>query len=250
MSLPEIVSRQEWLSARRELLIKEKALTKQRDALNVERRQLPMVEIDKNYVFEGADGEASLLDLFDGRRQLLVGHFMFHPDWDEGCPSCSAGADEMSDGLFEHLQARDTSLAHVSRAPFAKIKQYQEKRGWHFPWYSSFGSDFNYDFHVTLDESVLPIEYNYRTAAEHERLGSGRFAPEDQPMECPGLSVFLREGSTVFHTYSNYARGAEMIGGSYYRLDLTPLGRQEDWELPKDRRDGGIERGPNPSFQE
>ena len=149
MSLPDVVSREEWLAARKELLAKEKELTRARDALNTERRKLPMVEIDKPYVFEGPDGEATLLDLFEGRRQLIIYHFMFDPEWEDGCPSCTAGADEMSPGLLAHLHARDTSLAYVARAPLAKIERYKAKRGWTFPWYSSFGSDFNYDFDVT-----------------------------------------------------------------------------------------------------
>ena len=235
MSLPQVVSRDEWLVARKELLAKEKELTRQRDALNAERRRLPMVRIDKDYVFEGPDGKASLLDLFDGRRQLIVRHFMFDPSWDEGCPSCSAGADEISDGLLKHLHARDTSLVVVSRAPLAKIEAFKARRGWTFPWYSSYGSDFNYDFHVTLDESVAPVEYNYRTRAEHEQAGTSVYVEGEQPIEGPGQSCFLRDGDNVFHTYSNYARGAEMTGGSYYYLDLTGLGRQEDWEEPKGR---------------
>ncbi|MGI9097051.1 MAG: DUF899 domain-containing protein [Solirubrobacteraceae bacterium] len=235
MSLPQAVSRDEWLVARKKLLVKEKELTRERDALNVERRRLPMVEIVKDYVFEGPDGEARLLDLFDGRRQLIVGHFMFDPRLDDGCPSCSAGADEVSDGLLEHLHARDTSLAYVSRAPLAKIERYKARKGWTFPWYSSYGSDFNYDFHVTLDETVAPLEYNYRTKAEHEQAGTAYYFEGEQPIEAPGSSYFLRDGDRVFHTYSTYGRGAEMTGGSYYFLDLTALGRQEDWEEPKGR---------------
>ena len=236
MSLPQIATRDEWLAARKALLVKEKELTRRRDALNAERRMLPMVEIDKDYVFEGPDGRASLLDLFEGRRQLIVGHFMFEPDREDGCPSCSAGADEMSPGLLAHLHARDTSLAYVSRAPLAKIEDYKARRGWTFPWYSSYGSDFNYDFHVTLDERVAPVEYNYRSAEEHAAHGATFFTdPDQQPFEMPGTSYFLRDGARVFHTYSTYARGAEQTGGSYYFLDLTALGRQEDWEEPKGR---------------
>jgi predicted dithiol-disulfide oxidoreductase (DUF899 family) len=235
MSLPNAVSRDEWLVARKELLAKEKQLTRQRDALNAERRMLPMVAIEKDYVFEGPNGKASLLDLFEGRRQLIVGHFMFDPSWEDGCPSCSAGADEVSKGLLEHLHARETTLAYVSRAPLDKIERYKTKKGWTFPWYSSHGSDFNYDFHVTLDESVAPVEYNYRSKEEYERSGNAAFLEGEQPIEMPGTSYFLRDGDTVFHTYSNYARGAEMTGGSYYFLDLTALGRQEEWEEPKGR---------------
>jgi predicted dithiol-disulfide oxidoreductase (DUF899 family) len=234
-SLPHVVSRDEWLVARKELLAKEKELTRRRDALNAERRRLPMVRIEKDYVFEGPDGKVGLLDLFEGRRQLIVGHFMFDPRWEDGCPSCSAGADEVSTGLLEHLAARDTTLAYVSRAPLEKIERYKARKGWTFPWYSSYGSNFNYDFHVTLDESVAPIEYNYRTKAAHEQAGTSYYFEGEQPIEAPGSSYFLRDGDTVYHTYSTFARGAEMTGGSYYFLDLTALGRQEDWEEPKGR---------------
>ena len=235
MSLPQVVSRDEWLAARKQLLEKEKEQTRQRDELNTERRQLPMVKIDKDYLFEGPEGKVSLLDLFDGRNQLMVGHFMFNPNWDDGCPSCSAGADEMADGLLAHLHKRDTTFVYVSRAPLAKIEDYKSRKGWTFPWYSSYGSDFNYDFHVTIDESVMPAEYNFRTKAEHEQAGTGYYFEGTQPIEEPGLSCFLRVDDDVFHTYSQYGRGAESTGGSYYFLDLTALGRQEDWEEPKGR---------------
>ena len=235
MTLPSIVGREEWLAARKELLAREKEFTKQRDALNAERRRLPMVRIDKEYVFDGPDGKASLLDLFEGRRQLIVGHFMFDPGWEDGCSSCTAGADEISDGLLRHLHVRDTTFVYVSRAPLAKIEAYKARRGWTFPWYSSYGSDFNYDFHVTLDESVVPVEYNYRPGVEGE-----------QPSEAPGRSCFLREDGSVFHTYSVYARGLETVGGSYYFLDETALGRQEDWEEPKGR--AADARGAIPDF--
>jgi predicted dithiol-disulfide oxidoreductase (DUF899 family) len=235
MALPPIVSRDEWLVARKELLAEEKELTRRRDALNARRRRLPMVEIDKPYAFTGPQGHASLLDLFEGRRQLIVGHFMFDPRWEDGCPSCSAGADEVSGGLLAHLHARDTTLAYVSRAPLEKLERYKARKGWTFPWYSSYGSDFNYDFHVTLDEAVAPVEYNYRTPDEHARAGTSGYVTGDRPIEAPGTSYFLRDGHRVFHTYSTYARGAEMTGGSYYWLDLTALGRQEDWEEPKGR---------------
>jgi predicted dithiol-disulfide oxidoreductase (DUF899 family) len=154
MSLPQVVSRDEWLVARKELLAKEKESTRQRDGLNAERRRLPMVQIDKDYVFEGPDGKASLLDLFEGRRQLIVRHLMFDPSWDEGCSSCTAGADEISDGLIGHLHTRDTSFVVVSRAPLRKIEAYKAKRGWTFPWYSSYGSDFNT---ATTSSTPTPI---------------------------------------------------------------------------------------------
>jgi predicted dithiol-disulfide oxidoreductase (DUF899 family) len=246
MTLPKVVSRDEWLAARKELLVREKELTRVRDALSADRRRLPMVRIEKDYVFEGPDGKAGLLDLFAGRSQLIVGHFMFDPRWEDGCPSCTAGADEVADGLIGHLNVRDTSLAYVSRAPIEKIERYKAKRGWTFPWYSSFGSDFNYDFQVTVDESRAPAVYNYKTRAEHERAGTGYYFESEQPIEQPGTSCFLRVGDDVFHTYSTFGRGDEAIGGSYYWLDLTALGRQEEWEEPKGRADSA--RAARPDF--
>ena len=244
MGLPDVVSPEVWRAARVQLLAEEKAMTRARDALSAKRRELPMVEITKDYVFEGPDGEATLRDLFDGRDQLIVVHFMFDPDWEDGCSSCTAGADEMSPGHLEHLHARDTSLVYVSRAPIGKIERYKTKRGWTFPWYSSFGSDFNYDFHVTLDQSVAPVEYNYRTPEEYERRGTTLYSGGS--VEYPGRSSFLRVDDRVFHTYSVYARGTETIGGSYYLLEETALGRQEDWEEPKGRAESV--RGAVPDF--
>jgi len=246
MSLPRVVSPQEWRAARVALLDEEKAMTRARDALSTKRRELPMVKVEKQYVFDGPDCKVGLADLFDGRRQLIVGNFMFHPDWDDGCPSCTAGADEMSEGHLEHLHARETTFVYVSRAPLAKIENYKRRRGWTFPWYSSYGSDFNYDFHVTLDDAVVPAEYNFRTKAEFEQAGTPLYAEGDQPIELPGRSCFLREGDDVFHTYSVYARGLETIGGSYYLLDETALGRQEDWERPAGR--ATAPRGAVPNF--
>jgi predicted dithiol-disulfide oxidoreductase (DUF899 family) len=226
-NLPRVVSRDEWLAERVELLKREKELTRLRDQLSADRRRLPMVKIEKEYVFEGPEGEATLLELFDGRSQLMVGHFMFDPEWEDGCPSCSAGADEMSPGHLQHVNRRDTTFVYVSRAPIEKIEAYRARKGWTFPWYSSYGSDFNYDFDVTLDERVKPIVYNYRTAAEHERMGQG-FPKDEKSFERPGRSCFLRVGDDIFHTYSVYARGLETMGGSYYMLDETALGRQEE----------------------
>jgi predicted dithiol-disulfide oxidoreductase (DUF899 family) len=242
MSLPEIATPDQWVAARKELLTREKELTKARDELSAARRRLPMVPVEKDYRFEGPDGEVGLIDLFEGRHQLIVVHFMFDPEWEDGCPSCTAGADEMADGLLQHLHARDTTIAWVSRAPLAKLDDYKRRRGWTFPWYSSHGSDFNYDFHVTLDETVVPVEYNFRTADEHARRG----LEMELVGEFPGRSSFLRDGDRVFHTYSVYARGMEGIGGSYYLLEETALGRQEDWEEPKGR--AASVRGAIPDF--
>jgi predicted dithiol-disulfide oxidoreductase (DUF899 family) len=245
MSLPKIATREEWLAARTDLLAEEKDLTRRRDALSAERRNLPMVEIGKDYVLEGTDGEARLIDMFEGRAQLIIYHFMFDPEWEEGCPSCTAGTDEVSPGFLEHLHTRDTSYAMVSRAPLAKLERWKAKRGWDIPWYSSFGTDFNYDFGVTIDESVGAAQYNFRTKADFEAMGSDFFAG-DQPFEMPGRSCFLEVDGRVFHTYSQYARGLESTGGSYYFLDLTALGRQEDWEEPKGRSESA--RAARPDF--
>jgi predicted dithiol-disulfide oxidoreductase (DUF899 family) len=248
MSLPRIASRDEWMAARMELLAREKELTRQTDALNADRRRLPMVRIDEDYVFTGPDGEVGLVDLFEGRRQLIVQHFMFDPEWEDGCSSCSAGADEMANGLLDHLHARDTTFAAVSRAPFEKLEDYRRRKGWEFPWYSSNGSRFNYDFHATIDESVAPLEINYRTRSDIERPEGAAIAwaaTADQPFEMPGISCFLRDGDEVFHTYSTFARGTEALGGAYAFLDMTALGRQEEWEEPKGRADSAHAATPN-----
>ena len=249
MSLPEIASRKEWLAARKELLSREKELTRLRDGINADRRRLPMVRIEQDYRFEGPGGEATLVELFEGRRQLFVQHFMVDPSWDDGCPSCSAGADELSEGLLRHLHMRDTTFAAISRAPFAKIEDYRKRKGWTFPWYSSHGSDFNYHFHTTIDESVAPLEINYRSRDEIAALGRASMdwmLTADQPMEMPSESCFLRDGDAVFHTYSTFGRGSEALGGAYAWLDLTALGRQEAWEEPKGRAD--LTRAAQPDF--
>ncbi|MBK0869519.1 MAG: DUF899 domain-containing protein [Saccharopolyspora sp.] len=233
MNLPEIVSPEQWRAARVRLLAQEKAATKARDALNADRRRLPMVRVESDYRFHGPDGELRLPDLFDGRRQLVVYHFMFDPEWDTGCPSCSAFVDQLGD--LTHLRARDTNLVAVSRAPWEKIEPFQRRMGWTVPWYSSNGTRFNHDFHVTHDESVRPIEYNYRSKQELDEAGVGYYLGDSQPFELPGLSVFLRDGDAVFHTYSTYARGMDGLGSTTSLLDLTPLGRQEEWEEPKGR---------------
>jgi predicted dithiol-disulfide oxidoreductase (DUF899 family) len=249
MTLPKIVTHDEWEAARRALLVKEKAATKARDRLNTERRELPMVEVTKEYAFEGPTGTVSLLDLFEGRRQLIVYHFMFHPDWEEGCPSCTAGTDELSPGFLEHLQTRDTAYALVSRAPRAKLERWRAARGWdHLSWYSTDDGDFSYDFGATIDAGRGYDEFNYRTLDEYAALGQESMRDSEQPYDMPGRTCFLQVDGRVFRTYSVYARGLESTGGSYYFLDLTALGRQEDWEEPKGRADSV--RGNRPDFRE
>ena len=207
MRLPPVVSPAEWQAARDALLAKEKEATRARDALAAERRRLPMVRIEKDYVFDGANGKASLLDLFEGRRQLILYHFMFGPSQDAGCDGCSMFVDQI--GHLAHLHARDTSFALVSRAPITKIEAYRKRMGWTIPWYSSFENDFNVDLGVGL-ETPQPDVY--------------------QDGETFGLSVFLRDADSVFRTYFTTARGVEALGSVWTFLDLTPLGRQEEWE--------------------
>lgn len=221
MKLPHIVSQNEWLAARKELLTKEKELTRARDALRAERQALPMVKIDKDYTFEATNGAVTLKGLFDGRRQLIVQHFMFDPEWDDGCPSCSYAADDFGD--LSHLHDKNTSFVMVSRAPLAKLETWKARKGWTIPWVSSYGSDFNYDFHATVDESVVPIMVNYRIKPELEQAG----LKSDGKGEIPGYSVFLRDGDSIFHTYSTFARGVELLVSGTQFLDLTLLGRQD-----------------------
>lgn len=240
-NLPEVVSREEWLAARKELLVKEKELTRARDRVNAERRRLPMVRIDKPYTFEGPEGTVGLLDLFEGRPQLVMHHFMWlfdidadrteHPR-DYGCSSCSSCADGIPQRLRQ-LHVRNTTLVAVTRAPYDKIAAFRERMGWTFPWYSSWGSDFNYDFHATVDDRVAPVQIFYRTEAELAAAGM----PYTQSMrgDWPGISAFLRVGDEVFHTYSTFGRGIEEFHNGYNYLDLTALGRQEAWEEPKGR---------------
>jgi predicted dithiol-disulfide oxidoreductase (DUF899 family) len=249
MDLPEIVSQEEWVAARKSFLVKEKEATRARDRLNTERRQLPMVEVTKDYAFEGPSGTVSLLDLFEGRTQLIVYHFMFHPEWEEGCPSCTAGTDELSPGFLEHLQTRDTTYALASRAPLAKLEAWKAARGWdHLTWYSTNDGDFSYDFGATIDASRGYDEFNYRTLDEYAARGEESMRDSEQPYDMPGRTCFLRVDGRVFRTFSQYARGLESTGGSYYFLDLTALGRQEDWEEPKGRSESV--RGNNPDFRE
>src|SRR6185437_2760801 len=221
---PPVVSRDEWLVEREKLLAREKQLTKQRDRVNAERRRLPMVRIDKNYVFDGPHGKQNLEVLFEGRRQLIVYHFMFDPNWDKGCPACTRHVNALGD--LSPLNERDTTFVLVSRAPHPKLEAYKAEMGWRLPWFSTFGSDFNYDFHVTHDEKVAPVEYNYQTKAELE----ARNAPSSTEGEEHGLSVFFSLGDDVFHTYSAYARGTETLTNVRSLLDVTPYGRQQDFE--------------------
>lgn len=204
---PQVVSPPQWEAAHEELLAKEKAQLRAADALAAERRRQPMVEIEKPYVFEGPDGGVSLLDLFDGRPQLIVYHFMFGPESEAGCDGCSMFVDNL--GHLAHLRARDTSFALVSRAPLPKLEAFRERMGWEVPWFSSFESDFNIDFGVGPEQPQ----------PEHHQEG-----------ETFGLSVFVRDGERVFRTYFTDRRGVEPLSSNWALLDLTPLGRQEEWE--------------------
>ncbi len=213
---PPVVSQAEWLAARTALLEKEKALTRAQDQLSAERRRLPMVKIDKEYTFDGPNGKVSLIDLFQGHRQLIVYHFMFDPEWENGCMGCTGYIDAIGD--LSDLDKRDVRFVLVSRAPVAKLEAYKAKKGWEQEWYSSYGSDFNYDFHVSLDQEVAPPVYNYRNN------------PDADKGEVAGTSVFLRIGDEIYHTYSTYARGGEYLTHNSALFDITPYGRQEEWE--------------------
>jgi predicted dithiol-disulfide oxidoreductase (DUF899 family) len=218
MQKPSVVSQEQWTAARKQLLAKEKEFTRLRDELSQERRKLPWVRIDKGYVFESPSGKQTLRDLFAGRRQLIVQHLMFDPSWDAACKSCSFWADEF-DAMTAHLAARDVTLVGVSLAPLAKLQAFATRMGWKFKWVSSSGSDFNRDFHVTVtaeDKASGEFYYNYRMI---KATGS----------EQPGISVFYRDDDgTVYHTYSCYSRGLDMMNATYQYLDLTPKGRDED----------------------
>lgn len=215
----KVVPAAEWLAARKAFLAKEKEFTRLRDELSRERRELPWEKVGKTYEFEGPKGRVNLADLFGKRSQLVIYHFMMGPGWVEGCKSCSYLADHF-DGMTIHLAHRDTTLAVVSRAPFAEIDVFKRRMGWRFPWYSSFGSDFNFDYHVSFtpeDIAAGKVAYNYTA------IGG---APAE---ELPGLSVFFKDAEgTIFHTYSTYARGLDILVGTYNFLDLVPKGRDEE----------------------
>jgi predicted dithiol-disulfide oxidoreductase (DUF899 family) len=229
----KVVSRNEWIAARKELLIKEKQLTRQRDEIDRQRRELPWVEVEKEYVFQGPDGPRTLADLFDGRSQLIVSHFMLGPGWREGCVGCSFRSDHV-DGALVHLEHHDVSLVTISRAPLDEIEAFKQRMGWRFRWLSSYGNDFNYD---------------YRVSATKEEIAAGRFDYNYElrdlvSEEMSGLSVFYKNaGGKIFHTYSTYGRGDEMVDTTYMYLDLTPKGRNEtgphynlgDWVRHHDR---------------
>ena len=214
-----IVSADEWRRTRIEFMAREKEFTRARDQLSADRRGLPMTEVRSDYRFDGDDGSATLLELFDGRDQLLIYHFMLGPGWDEGCPSCSFWADNYN-GTEMHLAARDTTLVAVSSAPLDEIHAYKTRMGWGFPWYSSAGDTFNQDFGVTFtdEQAAAGDNYNYGTQS----------FPGN---EAPGISVFLRDGDGVYLTYQTFSRGLDMLNGAYHMLDLTPKGRDES-ELP------------------
>ncbi|UUZ67850.1 DUF899 domain-containing protein [Polaromonas sp. P2-4] len=213
-----VVSRDKWLAERKTLLAQEKELTRLRDQIASKRRALPWVRIEKNYVFDTPEGKRSLADLFEGRHQLMVQHFMFAPGWEQGCPSCSFMADH-TDGMKIHLEHRDVSFVAISRATLPEIERFRQRMGWQFKWVSSNGSDFNYDFGVSFtpeDVAKGKLHYNY---------GVWPLAGE----EWPGISLFYRnDAGEVFHTYSTYGRGVEVMMGTYNMLDLAPLGRDED----------------------
>ncbi|MFB3059417.1 MAG: DUF899 domain-containing protein [Gammaproteobacteria bacterium] len=218
MQTRKLVSRDEWLEARRIFLQEEKDFTRLRDQLSQKRRQLPWVKVDAEYLFEDLNGKLSLADLFEDKSQLIIYHFMYGPDWEEGCPSCSFWADNFN-GIDIHLRHRDANMVVVSRASLAQLQAYRKRMGWDFKWVSSLGNDFNYDYHVSFSAEEMEkaeMFYNFKF---------GSF-PAD---EAPGISVFYRSPEAeVFHTYSCYARGLDMLNGAYHYLDLLPKGRDED----------------------
>jgi predicted dithiol-disulfide oxidoreductase (DUF899 family) len=213
----QIASKQDWTAARLALLAREKAFTRARDELSAARRALPWEKVEKDYVFEGESGSVSFADLFAGRSQLIVYHFMFGPDWDAGCKSCSFWGDNFA-RIVVHLNARDTNLALISRAPYERLAAYKKRMGWTFDWVSSLGNTFNYDYAVSFTkEELAKPDANYN-------FGTRKFGMD----EAPGISVFARDGGNIFRTYSTYSRGLDMLNGAYHLLDLVPKGRDED----------------------
>jgi predicted dithiol-disulfide oxidoreductase (DUF899 family) len=233
-----VASETEWLAARRALLVREKQATRLRDELNAERMALPWLRIEKEYVFDTPKGRKTLADLFDGRSQLIVYHFMLSPGWAAGCPGCSFLSDHI-DGALPHLEHHDVTMTAVSRAPLAEIEAYKARMGWRFPWVSAFGSDFNYDFHVSLDKDELARGrglYNYENVPARESAEDG---------EMPGLSAFYKdEAGDVFHTYSSYGRGPEELIGTLMILDRAPKGRNEKSTMDFVRRHDEYEEKP------
>ncbi len=223
MNNHEIVTQSEWMEARKDLLTKEKEFTLLRDQLIQKRRDLPWVQVDKEYVFDGPTGKQTLSELFDGRSQLIVYHFMFDPSWDAGCPSCSFWADNFN-GIGIHLNQRDVTMIAVSRAPYSKLAAYQKRMGWDFKWVSSYDNDFNFDYHV----SFTPEELVKKEAYYNYNMQDLNFS------EWPGVSIFFKNSGNVFHTYSTYARGIDMLNAAYHYLDLVPKGRDEgDHDFPQ-----------------
>ena len=213
----KLVSPKEWLRARKKLLVQEKEFSRLRDQLSRQRRELPWVKVEKEYVFEGPNGKETLSDLFEGRSQLVIYHFMYAPEWEEGCPSCSFWADSFN-GIIVHLNHRDVTFAGISRAPLKKLNAFKKRMGWTFKWVSSGNSDFNYDYHVSFQAEVPKekLEYNYSQLS---------FDSSD----LPGVSVFCKdEKGNIFHTYSAYSRGIDVLNTAYNYLDLVPKGRDED----------------------
>jgi predicted dithiol-disulfide oxidoreductase (DUF899 family) len=247
VSPPKVVSSNEWLAARKDLLAAEKEFTRQRDALSARRRELPWVRVEKNYVFDGPNGKVSLSDLFRDKSQLIIYHFMLGPDWKEGCPSCSYLGDHF-DGSLIHLNARDVAFSAISRAPMSQIAAFKKRMGWEFNWVSSNANSFNFDFHVSFASNERvdgKVNYNYNWME----------FPSD---EAPGLSVFFKNADgEIFHTYSTYGRGLDILLGAYNFLDMTPKGRDEGnlahtmaWVRHHDRYDNGYTVDASAGYQQ
>ena len=214
----KIVTEKEWLEARKQFLIKEKEFTRLRDQLNEQRRELPWKAVDKEYVFEGPNGKQTLPELFEGRSQLIIYHFMFDPDWEGGCPHCSFWADNF-DGIITHLNQRDVTMIAVSHAPYRKLAAYQKRMGWGFKWVSSSDTDFNFDYHVSFTQEELAKKNAFYNFTMQDSMDSER----------EGVSIFYKDPTgKIFHTYSTYARGIDMVNTAYNYLDLTPKGRDEN----------------------